>query len=350
MALRLPDPLDMPLESGRDRLSPASEPPPRSDFAVIVPAWNEREVIPALVTELHAAFARHALEGEVILVDDGSSDGTAEVAESVAADLGWDRFRVVRHRRNQGKTEAILSGAEATSARWLVLFDADLQHLPDEIPRFLDRLEEGWDIVTGRKVGAYEKQGVSSVYNALSRALFHVPVSDLNSMKAFRRDILDEVHLRHDWHRFFVVLAHDRGYRITEIDIDLHPRRAGTSKYTGSLRVVGGVIDLLSVWFLLLFARKPLLLFGVPGLFLVGAGLLTGATALFYRFVLGTGFRPLLTLVVLLEVVGVVLLGFGLLAELVAQLRSEVEALRRSGAQTRSRTERGGARREADSP
>src|SRR5690606_26575029 len=159
-------------------------------------------------------------------------------------------------------THAMLTAAAHTQRTWLVLFDADLQHLPDEIPRFLAKLQEGWDIVTGRKVGAYDKAVVSTIYNRLSRRIFRVPVSDLNSMKAFRREILEEVGLRRDWHRFFVVLAHARGWTVTEIDVTLYPRRAGVSKYQGPLRIMIGLLDLTSVWFLLLFSRKPLLFFG----------------------------------------------------------------------------------------
>jgi len=301
----------------------------RQDFALVVPAFNEAEVVPELVRELHDAFLRHGLEGEVLFVDDGSTDGTGVRAAAEAEALGWTQFRILHHRRNLGKTEAMVTAAWATSRTFLVLFDADLQHSPDEIPRFLERLGEGWDIVCGRKVGSYQKQGVSSVYNRLSRRIFQVPVSDLNSMKAFRRSILTELHLRHDWHRFFVVLAHDRGASVTEMDIELHPRRAGTSKYTGSWRIVVGLMDLISVWFLLLFSKKPLLLFGFSGLVLVVLGLLVGLVALWLRFGMNQGFRPLLTLVALLETVGFVLLGFGLLAEMVAQLRAEVEGLRR---------------------
>ena len=299
----------------------------RHDFAVVIPAFNEAQVVPALVKELRAAFDAHQLDGEVLLVDDGSTDGTGDLAEREAED--WENFRVLRHRTNQGKTEAMVTAAEATQKAVLVLFDADLQHTPDEIPRFLDKIEEGWDIVTGRKIGAYNKRAVSSVYNRLSRWIFRVPVSDLNSMKAFRRGILDEVPLRHDWHRFFVVMAHARGYSATEIDITLHPRRAGTSKYRGPLRVVVGVLDLVSVWFLLLFSRKPLVLFGATGLALIALGLVVAAVAFYWRFVMGQGFRPLLYLVVLLETVGFLLLGFGLVSEMIAQLRVEFERLKR---------------------
>jgi len=155
-----------------------SEAGARRDFTLIVPAFNEAAVVPDLVRELRAAFVEHGLDGEVILVDDGSTDSTAEIAEKHAE--GWEAFRVVRHPRNLGKTEAMVTGAAASNGERLVLFDADLQHSPDEIPRFLDKLAEGWDVVTGRKVGSYDKRAISSVYNRLSRRIFDVPVSDLN--------------------------------------------------------------------------------------------------------------------------------------------------------------------------
>lgn len=304
----------------------ALTPEMRRDFAVVVPAFDEAPVVGDAVRALREAFRRYGLEGEVVVVDDGSTDGTADVA--VEAGGGWSALTVVSHRSNLGKTEAIVTGAVATERTWLVLFDADLQHEPDEVPRFLLGLQQGSDIVTGRKVGAYDKGVVSSAYNAMSRALFNVPVSDLNSMKAFRREILEEVHLRHDWHRFFVVLAHARGWSVSEIDITLYPRRAGTSKFQGPWRIVVGLLDLISVYFMLAFSRKPLLLFGATGVALLSAGLGVGFVAIWLRFVEGVGFRPLLYLVMLLVTVGVLLLGVGLLAEMVAQLRDETDRLR----------------------
>jgi glycosyltransferase involved in cell wall biosynthesis len=304
------------------------------DFVVVVPAFDEAPVVPDLIRELRSTFRAHGLEGEVILVDDGSTDGTGDLAAAEASD--WPCFRVLRHGVNLGKTEAILTAAEATDRSVIVVFDADLQHSTEEIPRFLEKLAEGWDIVCGRKVGDYDKQAVSSVYNRLSRAMFNVPVSDLNSMKAFRKSVLDEVRLRHDWHRFFVVLAHARGHSVTEIDIPLHPRRAGVSKYSGFLRVVVGFVDLLSVWFLTIFSRKPLLLFGTFGVALVLLGFVIGLVAIYLRVFHGFGFRPILTLVLLLETVGFTVFGFGLVAEMVAALREEVDSLRRAGNQRRS--------------
>jgi hypothetical protein len=159
---------------------------------------------------------------------------------------------------------------------------------------------------------------------------FRVPVSDMNSMKGFCRELLGEIRLRHDWHRFFAVLVHESGHAVTEIDIALHPRRAGVSKYQGSSRIAVGLLDLVSVGFLLRFSRKPLVLFGGSGLVLAALGLAAGAVAFWFRY--GPpqqGFRPLLYLVILLETVGFLLIGFGLVAEMVAQLRGEVEELRR---------------------
>ena len=299
----------------------------RRDFALVIPAYNEAPVVPALISEIRAVFERHDLSGEILFVDDGSTDGTADLVEKEAG--GWPLLRILRHPMNLGKTEAMITAARHTERTYLVLFDADLQHLPDEIPRFLEKLHSGWDIVTGRKIGAYDKRVVSSLYNKLSRRIFRVPVSDLNSMKAFRRDILDEMCLRHDWHRFFVVLAHARGYSVSEIDIELYPRRAGVSKYTGLFRIRVGFVDLMSVWFLLLFSRTPLILFGFSGMTLIALGMIVGVVAFYLRFVENFGFRPLLYLVILLETVGFLLLGFGLLAEMIAQLREEVDSLRR---------------------
>jgi glycosyltransferase involved in cell wall biosynthesis len=327
----------LPPESSARSQRAASHPPraaaPKAlpaDFAVIVPAFDEVENVPDLVAELKATWERHDLGGEVIVVDDGSTDGTWEVltAEAVA----WPRLRVLRHRRNLGKTEALLTAADATEAEYLVLFDADLQHSPEEIPRFLERLGEGWDIVTGRKIGAYEKQAVSGTYNRISRKLFDLPVGDLNSMKAFRSEVLQSISLRHDWHRFFVVLAYERGYTVTEIDIELYPRRAGESKYTGFGRVLIGVADLVVVWFNLRFGAKPMQFFGGTGALFILLGIVVGLIAIVLRvggWMPPFGYRPLLTLVLLLESVGVVLFGVGFLAELVAALRAEVVDLRR---------------------
>jgi glycosyltransferase involved in cell wall biosynthesis len=286
--------------------------------------------MPDLFREMAGVLRRDDLDAEVVLVDDGSSDGTLEAARNAAREAGLEeRVRLLRHRRNRGKTEAMLTAARAASGDFLVLFDADLQHAPEEIPRFVEQLERGFDVVAGRKVGRrYSKRFVSTVYNWLARKIFGVPVHDLNAMKAFRREVLEEVRLRHDWHRFFVVLAWARGFSVTEIDVELLPRRHGESKYRGQGRILVGTLDLISVWFQLLFSRKPMLLFGVSGLGLFALGGVVGLVAVYLRFVLQQGYRPLLNLVLLLVVVGLLLFAVGFLAELLASVRAEVEELR----------------------
>ncbi|MEJ2151400.1 MAG: glycosyltransferase family 2 protein [Gemmatimonadota bacterium] len=300
----------------------------RGRFALAIPAYNEAENMVPLFDALRKTWRDHDLGGEVVLIDDGSTDGTASAARKAARDFPV-RVRIERHAENRGKTEAIVTASGATKQPHIVLFDADLQHAPDEIPRFLDKLDEGYDVVTGWKQGTYEKHFVSGVYNWLSQKLFRVPVHDLNSMKAFRRDILDVIPLRHDWHRFFVVLAHDRGYRLAEIPIRLYPRQFGTSKYSGTGRILAGVLDLLSVKMLTSILRRPLVFFGTLGSILGASGVVVGAIALYLRFGLGQGYRPLLYLVILLIVLGALFFSLGVLAEGIAGVRDRVEHLER---------------------
>ena len=301
---------------------------PADGFALAVPAYNEAENMGPLFEALARTWREHALEGEVVVVDDGSTDGTADAAAEAARGFPAS-VRIERHAENRGKTEAMVTAAAATRRPFLVLFDADLQHSPEEIPRFLEKLAEGYDVVTGWKQGRYEKRFVSGVYNWLSQRLFRVPVHDLNSMKAFRRDILQAIPLRHDWHRFFVVLAHDLGYRVGEIPITLYPRRYGASKYSGLGRVVMGTLDLLSVKMLTSLLRKPFVFFGTLGAGLGASGIIVGLVALYYRFALGQGYRPLLYLVVLLLVLGVLFLALGILAEGIVQVRERIDHLER---------------------
>ncbi len=299
----------------------------RPDVTVLVPAYNEVENIPELVQVLGALFDSHGLSGQIVLVDDGSTDGTWEEATRCAEDE--PRLTVLRHRTNFGKTEAMLTGAEAATGEVIVLYDADMQHAPEDIARFVEKMRQGYDMVCGRKVGHYTKRFVSSIYNRLSQMLFKVPVHDLNSMKAFRREVIEAVHLRHDWHRFFAVFAHYKGFRLGEIDIELLPRRHGQAKYSGHWRVMIGLLDLLSVKMMLGFGRKPMTLFGTAGLGLLFCGFVTGLVALYYRIVLLHGYRPLLYLVILFVLAGVLLFSLGFLTELIGQLLERLERIER---------------------
>ncbi len=185
------------------------------------------------------------------------------------------------------------------------------------------------DIITGTKQGPYDKALVSAVYNRLCRWLFGVRVTDLNAVKAYRREVMDVVPARPDWHRFMVVVAAADGFRVAERPVTLHPRRAGHSKF-GLGRIPVGLTDLLSVWFILRFGRKPMLFFGVSGGILFVLGFIVGIVALVLRFGYGMGFRPLLDLVLVLVVSGIALFGFGFVGEMLAGSREELRSLSRS--------------------
>jgi hypothetical protein len=237
---------------------------------------------------------------------------------------------VVHHRRQRGIADALRSAGDVARGDIFVFYPADLQYLPSDIPALVAPiLGNQADIVTGTKQGKYEKAFVSSVYNGLCRWLFGVAVTDLNSVKAYRREVMLGVPMRPDWHRFMVVIAAADGYRLTSLPVPLHPRRAGTSKFTWR-RIPVGVFDLFSVWFQLRFGRKPMLFFGIAGVVLFLIGLLAGIVALVLRFAFDFGFRPLLNLVETMVISGIVLFAFGLLGEMVAGLQEETREIARS--------------------
>jgi len=313
--------------------APAAAPPleRRIDVSVLVPAKDEAENLPLFMEQAAAAFAGAPEAYEVIVIDDGSVDGTWSALERLQAQYPF--LRTARHRTRRGIADALRTGAQHARGRVLVFYPADLQYKPEDIPRLVAPILAGeCDMVTGHKVGAYERAFVSRIYNRLSRALFRIAVRDLNSVKAYRREVMDILPVRPDWHRFMIVIAAAYGYTVTEIPVPLYPRHAGKSKF-GIARIPVGVLDMLSVWFELRFARKPLLLFGMLGAALFAVGVLTGLVAIAIRVFAGTGFRPLLYLVETCVIVGSVLFVGGLLGEMIAGQRAELRELRRQLAQ-----------------
>lgn len=302
--------------------------PTAVDVSVLVPAKDEAENLPEFLRLCAAALGPAGFSFEVVVVDDGSRDHTAAVLESLQAEHPF--LQVVRHRRQRGIAEALRSGIERSAGDICVFYPADLQYLPEDIPRLVAPILEGQaDIVTGTKQGRYEKAFVSRVYNRLCRWLFGVQVEDLNSVKAWRREVMVGVPLRPDWHRYMVVIAAADGFRLMSVPVPLHSRRAGISKFNWT-RIPIGVLDLLSVWFQLQFGRKPMLFFGLAGAALFFVGFLAGVIALVLRFGYGVGFRPLLNLVETMVISGIVLFGFGFVGELVAGLREDTRDLARA--------------------
>ncbi|MFN2397146.1 MAG: glycosyltransferase family 2 protein [Gemmatimonadaceae bacterium] len=297
------------------------------DVSILVPAKDEAENLPLFMEQAAAALKSVGFTYEVVVIDDGSTDDTWPILQGLVD--RHDFLRLARHRRQRGIADALRTGYLSARGRVLVFYPADLQFKPEDIPRLVDPVLSGEaDMVTGFKQGRYEKAFVSRVYNGLSRTLFDVPVKDLNSVKAYRREIMEVLPMRPDWHRYMVVVAAASGYSVTEIPVPLYPRYAGKSKF-GIGRIPVGVLDMLSVWFELRFATKPLLLFGMLGAGLFLLGVLTGIVALGIRVFAGVGFRPLLNLIEVCMIVGSVLFVGGLLGEMIAGLRAEGRELRR---------------------
>jgi glycosyltransferase involved in cell wall biosynthesis len=298
------------------------------DVSVLVPAKDEAENLPLFMQLAAEAFATSlAVRYEVVVVDDGSVDDSWEVLQRLQRDYPF--LRVARHRTKRGIADALRTGYLNSSGRVLVFYPADLQFKPEDIPRLVAPiLDDQADMVTGFKEGKYEKAFVSGIYNRLSRSLFHVPVKDLNSVKAYRREIMDALPMRPDWHRYMIVIAAAQGFTVNEIPVPLYPRHAGKSKF-GLSRIPVGLLDMLSVWFELKFGKKPLLLFGMLGAGLFAIGLLAGIIAMLALVFSHVGVRAVWTVIQTCLILGSVLFATGLLGEQIAGQRAEVRELRR---------------------
>ncbi len=299
-------------------------------ISIIVPAHNEEKNITLLVEKLSEMFDNSKLSGEVILVDDGSTDKTLSLAQECKKKYAF--LKVVSHRTNRGITDALVTGFKNSKGDIFVFWPADLQYLPQDIPKLIDKMDQGFDVVCGWKEGNYGiKSFVSFIYNTLSRWIFGMKVHDLNSVKAFRKKIVEEIPiLRKDWHRYMVVMAKEKGFKIDEVRVKLYPRKYGKSKF-GFWRIPIGFLDLLSVKFQISFMKKPMLLFGSSGILLILLGLLAGLVALYLRIFLNEGYRPILYLVILFMLLGFSSFALGFLAEAIAGLREELQWFREKG-------------------
>jgi len=295
--------------------------------SILVPAKDEAENLPLFVQLCADMIAGQPVSYEVIVVDDGSRDATPAVLEELERKHPF--LRSERHRAQRGIADALRTGFLAARGDILVFYPADLQFKPEDIPTLVAPiLADRSDMVTGYKQGAYEKAFVSGIYNKLSRSLFDVPVRDLNNVKAYRREIMEDQPVRPDWHRYMIVLAHHKGYTVTEVPIPLYPRHAGKSKF-GLSRIPIGVLDMLAVWFELRFGQKPLLAFGMLGAGLFALGTLAGVVALVLLFTQGVGLRWVWTLIQTCLLLGSIFFATGLLGEQVAVTRAEQRELRR---------------------
>ncbi|MHA3961506.1 glycosyltransferase family 2 protein [Synechococcus sp. LTW-G] len=297
------------------------------DLSIVVPLFNEEESLPLLVEKLLLALRPLSRSFELVLVDDGSSDRTAEVLRQQAA--GAPELVAVLLRRNYGQTAAMAAGFDASRGRLIVTLDGDLQNDPADIPMLLERLEQGYDLVSGwrhqRQDHAVSRLLPSKIANALIARVTGVRLHDYGcSLKAYRRELVEDMNLYGELHRFLPALAFIEGARIAEVKVNHNARQFGQSKY-GIDRTFRVLMDLFTVWFMKRFLTRPMYVFGFGGLSAMAIGALLSAYLLMVK--LGgaeIGNRPLLLVAVLALITGVQLFCFGLLSEV--QMRTYHES------------------------
>ncbi|QJR16495.1 glycosyltransferase family 2 protein [Usitatibacter palustris] len=298
-------------------------------LSITIPIYNEEESIPLL----HAALVK-VLEGigkpfEIILVNDGSSDGSEQVLKELAD--RDPRVKVITFRRNFGQTAAMMAGIDHASGDIIIPMDGDMQNDPADIPKLLAKLDEGYDVVSGwrrdRKDHSIKRNFPSRVANALISWISGVHLHDYGcSLKGYRRDVLKGVKLYGEMHRFIPIYASWEGGKVAEVPVAHHARVHGRSKY-GMERVIKVILDLIVVKFLARYSNKPIYVFGGFGIFAIFVAFLAGVWAVYLKLVEGVSFilTPLPLLVVMLSVTGGMSVLMGLLAEIIMRTYYEAQ-------------------------
>jgi len=300
------------------------------DLSIVVPIYNEEESLPFLVNQLLESLKPMEETFELVLVNDGSSDNSAEIIRQLSFDI--PELVGVLLRKNYGQTAAMAAGFDISSGEIVITLDGDLQNDPKDIPLLVNKIREGFDLVSGwrfrRQDAAISRKLPSKIANRLIGKVTGVRLNDYGcSLKAYRKEVLTDMRLYGELHRFLPVLANIEGARITEVKVNHRARQFGTSKY-GIDRTFRVLMDLLTVWFMNRFLTRPMYVFGFGGILAIIGSFITSFYLLIIKL-LGEdiGNRPLLLLALLLAVTGVQLFGFGLLGEL--QIRTYHESQNR---------------------
>jgi len=303
-------------------------------LSVISPVYDEHESVPLLADELENVLEQLRQSGrisdfEIIFVDDGSTDGTEEIIKDLCARKA--HIGSVRFRTNLGKSAAISEGFRLSKGDLVVTIDGDLQDDPKEIPVLLAKLDEGYHVVSGwkaRRKDPISKTLPSKLYNWITRLASGLPLHDFNcGLKVYRREVLEEIRVYGQLHRFLPVLAHWRGFKVGEDQVNHRSRRYGKSKY-GFSRFAAGLLDFMTVLFLMKFRKQPLHLFGIIGLFLFALGMTANLyLAIVWLQTHSVGGRPLLTFGLLATILGFQFISIGLLGEMMVHMLQGKEDL-----------------------
>lgn len=292
-------------------------------ISIVIPLYNEEDSIPHLHEALDAAIANYGRPAEVIIIDDGSRDRSFALLKEIAQ--RDPRFTIIRFRRNFGQTAAFAAGFAQARGEFVITMDADLQNDPMDIPLLMAKADEGYDIVSGwrknRQDRWLDRKLPSMLANRLISNVTDVRLHDYGcSLKVYRTEVLKQVRLYGELHRFIPALASQVGATVTEVPVNHRARQFGRSKY-GISRTIRVMLDLITVWFLGTYSTRPIHVFGTLGLASMGLGGLFGIYLTFIKLFLGEsiGNRPLLQLAILLVVIGVQLVTMGLLGEMITR-------------------------------
>lgn len=296
-------------------------------ISIVIPAYNEEENIQYLYDELNNVFGPLDSEHEFLFIDDGSSDSTLDVLRMIQEQD--PHVKIICFRRNFGQTAAMSAGFDFASGDVIITMDADLQNDPQDIPRMIEKINEGYDVVTGwrfdRKDAFLNRRLPSIIANKIISWTTQVSLHDYGcTLKAFRREVIKNIKLYGEMHRFIPAIASGMGISFTEIKVNHRPRRFGTSKY-GISRTIRVVLDLITVKFLLSYSTRPIQVFGLLGVISGSIGILTALVMTIQRQFFGVPIadRPLLLLAILLIFVGIQFISIGLIAELQARTYHE---------------------------
>lgn len=305
------------------------------DLTIIVPLFNEEESLPELTAWIHRVIDPKGWKFEIIMIDDGSRDDSWDTVSRLAS--SDDTIHGIRFRRNYGKSAALYHGFKAARGRVVVTMDADLQDSPEEIPEMFRMVtEDGWDVVSGwkqhRQDNKLTKNLPSKLYNATARWITGIRLHDMNcGLKAYKNEVIKDIEVYGEMHRYIPYLAKNAGYeRITEKPVHHQKRKYGKSKF-GMERFVNGFLDLLSLWFLSTFGKKPMHFFGFTGILMFLAGFILTIILISAKLIHQAGgahFRPvtdqpLFYLALLSVILGVMLFLAGFICEMVSRNSTE---------------------------
>jgi glycosyltransferase involved in cell wall biosynthesis len=298
------------------------------DISIVIPLYNEEDSLRELYQDIKKVLVSMKKNFEIIFVDDGSTDHSADVIRQLSNQD--PRVKFLQFRRNYGKAAGLSAGFKMVRGEYIVTMDADLQDDPREIPNLLKKMEEGYDLVSGwKKVrrDRWSKRHASKVYNFFTSILSGIRLHDFNcGLKAYRREVIKNIHIYGELHRYLPVIVHHSGFRVTEIPVVHHPRRHGKSKY-GIARFSRGAFDLMTILFLSRYQKRPLHLFGGLGLVSFLMGFAISFVLAYEKIFLGQHLsrRPILFLGVLLIIVGIQFVSIGLLGEMITAFRHDQE-------------------------